>query len=182
MKVEWKYILNLINNNKIEEIVKLCKELKENEYNNIKNNLINEIKSTKNPKHRNTISIVLGDLGCNEAVPTLISLINLPQNWKCNATLIYALEELDCQKEITELIHILFDGNFEAKWNMYTLIKEKKDSLSENDRKKCVELIEEEIDKLEENLYLLKCAKEEIDTNPIVRESGSSHALYKEMK
>lgn len=92
--------MDLINENQIDRVVEFCNQVEESEFVYYKNELIREIKYTKDKRNRNTIAIVLGDLKCNEAITTIVDLINMPQNKNCIGTLIYALQELDCEKEI----------------------------------------------------------------------------------
>lgn len=154
-----------IEKNQIDRIVEFCKEMPEYEYECLINKLIREMQSTEDRNHRNTIAIVLGDLKCNEAVTTIVKLINTPQNRNCIGTLIYALQELDCENEIKNLIHILFDGNFEAKCNMSHLLSQKFNKMSTEDKQECLNIINEEKCRLEEQLNFL----EDITKNIFIR-------------
>lgn len=160
MKNNWNHIMNLINENQIDRVVELCSQMKESEFVYYKNELIREMKYTKDKRNRNTIAIVLGDLKCNEAITTIVDLINMPQNKNCIGTLIYALQELDCEKEIKKIIHVLFDGNLESKCNMYNLLLDKVDSMSKEDRAECLSILEREECKLEEELDFIEEIKQ----------------------
>lgn len=162
MENNWNDIMTLINENQIDRIVELFNQMEECEYKNCKDKLIKEIRYTKEKKHRNTIAIVLGDLKCNEAITTIVDLINMPQNRNCIGTLIYALQELDCEKEIKKIVHVLFDGNLESKCNMYHLLLDKIHSMSKEDRLECLDMIEKEKCKLEEELDFIEDVRQDI--------------------
>ena len=77
-------------------------------------------------------------------------------------TLIYALNELKCEKNLTDLIDILLNGNFETKWNMHDLILKKRKLLSKKDRKKYKKEIKKKIIALEIELGLYYDLKEKL--------------------
>ena len=161
MDKNWAYIKNLINNNAIDEIVEICKQMETCEFQVIKNNLIQELGNTDIANHRNTIAIVLSDLKCDEAVETLVKSILDPKNRNNRGTLIYALKELKCESIIKNLIHVLFNGNFEVKWNMYDLLSKKIKYMSKSDQLECMNIIREEKERVLDELDLL----EDVESN-----------------
>ena len=167
VEISWNYVKTLIENNEIDKIVRICKRMKVRELQFIKSKLIEEIQSTNDKKHRNTIAIVLGDLKCNEAIEVFVDLINNPQNKNCRGTLIYALQELNCESVIKNIINVLFDGNLEVKCNMYNLLLEKVEYMSKKDRLECVKLLKEEKRNLEEKIELLEDIEQNIFASDI---------------
>lgn len=162
MKNDWDDLMKMVDKNEIDKIVEIYKEMEEKEYEYFIDKLIYEIGTTENCGHRNTIAIVLGDLGCNKAINTMIEVINMPKNRKCIGSLIYALESLDCENEVKSILHVLFDGNYEAKYNTYCLFIEKFHKMKEEDKEECKKLIEKEKEKIEETLDLIEKIEENI--------------------
>lgn len=156
---ERNHVKELIEASEIDSIVKYCKKLTVPQAAQMKQQLIDEMKYTQNKGHRNTIAIVLSDLKCNEAIPAMVELINNPENKNCIGTLLYALENLDCENEIKNIIHILMDGNYEAQYCTYSLLLEKHHKMKKKDRKACKKYIKEKKRELKEALDLLKMVK-----------------------
>ena len=124
----------------------------EQEANAVKEKLIQELRCTDEVCYRNTIAIILGDLGCDEAIDVLVELILDPRNKNCRGTLIYALEGLNCEHKLIQLMRILADGNYEVKWSMYALLSQKRELMSETDKLSCINILREEMQRLEETL------------------------------
>lgn len=155
-------IMKLIEKNEIDSVVVLFMKMKKTQYKEMCNWLVEEMKATDDCCIRNTIAIILGDLRYNGAVDALIQLIQNPQNANSRGTLIYALKELKCEKNLTDLIDILLNGNFETKWNMHDLILKKRKLLSKKDRKKYKKEIKKKIIALEIELGLYYDLKEKL--------------------
>lgn len=162
MGEKWDCIKEMIEENEINNIVQICKTMDESEFRAVKNKLIQELRSTDLKHHRNTIAIVLSDLKCDEAIGTLIDLINAPENRNCRGTFIYALQELKCEDVLDKIIPILFDGNLEVKFNMYDLLSKKVKYMSETTRWECMNILREEKKKLEDELELLEDVEQNI--------------------
>lgn len=103
---KWDYVIELIKQNKIDEVVEYVRGLNKSEYQIIEENLISELKNTNNSCIRNSIALVLSDLKCDKSINTIISLINNPEYYNCRGTLIYALHELNCQEQIVSLFNL----------------------------------------------------------------------------
>lgn len=155
--------MELVEKNEIDEIVRIYRKMEENEYIVYTNKLISEMKHTESGCYRNTIATVLGDLKCNEAISAMIELINKPENRMCVGSLIYALEGLDCEHEIKNIIHVLFDGNYEAQYNTYSLLEQKVNSMSQEDKCACITFVKQERDKLQEKLDFITDIEEMLE-------------------
>lgn len=142
MEYDWNRMMDLVNENQIDKMIQLFHEMDREEYQYVRDKLLEELGHTKNKKHRNTIAIVLGDLGCNEAVPIMVDLINMSENKNGIGTLLYALQSLDCEGKIKDILPILSDGNFEVKYNMYQLFLEKAGNMSREEQLECLDIIE----------------------------------------
>lgn len=118
LEQNWEIIYPFIIKNEIDQSVLYCKNLTIEELEELEDKLIQELADTKENNIRNTISIILMDLKCNKSIDTIIKILNDKKNKNC-ATLIYALEGLDCSDRIIEIFHINLDGNYEAKCNLY---------------------------------------------------------------
>lgn len=160
-KGKWNIVITFVKENKINEAVSYCESLEEKEFKTIENKLINELVDTKDNNLRNTIAIVLSDLKSNKSVDTIIKILN-DKNSKNNAALIYALEELNCGERIIEIFHILLEGNYEAKCNLYTLLEKKIKDMKEIDKEKCLNALNKKIEKLETELEFLYDTAEKI--------------------
>ena len=106
----------------------------------MKQKLIHELSETDDVCYRNTIAIILGDLGCDKAIDILLELILNSNNINCRGTLIYALRELNCEHKLSRLMHIIADGNYEVKWTIQELLLEKIESMNESDKSNCINI------------------------------------------
>lgn len=140
----WEYMKKMVENNEISRVVEMCNEMGGSEEEVVQEKLIQELRYTNEVCYRNTIAIILGDLKCNKAIDVLIELILDPQNENCRGTLIYALQALNCEHKLNRLMSILVDGNYEVKWNMYALLSEKRESMSEADKLNCINILKKE--------------------------------------
>lgn len=161
-------IRNLIDDNAIDNIVDMCKRMEPWKLQKVEKDFIEELRNTDEKKHRNTIAMVLSDLRCDEAIDTLVDLINDPRNRNCRGTFIYALQELNCEKVIKNIIHVLFDGNLEVRCNMYDLLSIKYNKLSDDEKAECKNIVAEEKERLEEEWELL----EDVENNVFGREDN----------
>ena len=162
MKYQWNEIMCDIENNNYHKIVQMCKKLDIKEYEDTMSELINEMKNTNHVSHRNTIAIVLMDLKYNPAIEEMITLIENSKNSNCIGTLVYALQNLDCEKSIVRIFDLILKGNYEVRCNMYNLLECKIDKMDEADRKKCFEILQEEKAKTKETLELIEDIEENI--------------------
>lgn len=153
-QIEWGYISSLIDENKIDDIVAICKRMSSKDYNSIKNKLIGELKTTNNMMRRNTISIVLSDLGCDEIIPIIISIIK-NFGYENIGTLIYCLEQLNCETQLEDIIGVLFCDNLEAKCNMYNLFIEKIPNMEKDLTDRFVAIMEKEKEKMISNIEII---------------------------
>lgn len=153
-QINWNYISSLIDKNKIDDIVIICRRMSSKDYNSIKNKLIDELKTTNNIMRRNAISIVLSDLGCDEIIPIIISII---KKFGCEniGTLIYCLEQLNCETQLENIIGVLFCDNLEAKCNMYNLFIEKIPNMEKDLIDKFVTIMEKEKGKMISNIVII---------------------------
>lgn len=162
MEYKWNDIISDIENNDIDKIVQICRQLDVQEYEIVMCKLINEMKYTDKICNRNTMAIVLSDLKCNQAIGEMISLIKNPENSKSIGTIIYALQNLDCEKNILTIFDLLFKGNYEVRCNMYNLLECKIDKMDEKDIEKCLEIIQKEKKDTEEKFELIEDLEENV--------------------
>lgn len=156
MQHQWDDIMLDIENNNIDKIVQFCKKIDENDYKMMTDKLIYEMKCTDNVRHRNTIAIVLSDLKCNDAIEEMIQLIHEPQNKNHRGTLVYALQNLDCEDSIRKIFHILFDGNYEVRCNMYHLLESKIEKMCQGDIEECLNILQKEKLRIKETSELIE--------------------------
>jgi len=101
--------------------------------------LLDEIKIVKDSKRRNEIALYLSDIKCNEAVPVIIDLIKKLQYTNNIGTLIYSLDNLDCENYLFDILNILFHGNWEASNTLLTIFKNKYNLMNNESKEKCLQ-------------------------------------------
>lgn len=89
---------------------------------NIFNHAIDLLKSPK-PAVRNIAAILLRDLKDDRAVEPLFATALNPDLMDYSGTLIYALEELNCEHHIVDLFYILFYHEYEAKMMAFGILR-----------------------------------------------------------
>lgn len=82
---------------------------------------------------RNSAALVLRDIGDNRAAESLWREILNPQNRNRRATMVYALERMDCSQKLPELFDLLFYGSYEARMYAGTILEEQDFEFSEAD-------------------------------------------------
>lgn len=85
--------------------------------------LINLLES-ENVLIRNGAALALHDLENSEAVEPLLKSIFRPENKNHNGTMVYALENLNCENRLVDIFKILFYHEDEPKMSAYTILEE----------------------------------------------------------
>lgn len=96
------------------------------------NFLISVLKSP-NALLRNSAALALRDISDNRAAEPLWQEILNPQNRHQRATMVYALEKMDCSQKLPELFDLLFYGSYEARMYAETILEEQDFEFSEAD-------------------------------------------------
>lgn len=86
-----------------------------------------------NVKLRDLAALGLHDLADNNALVPLLKAINQPKNQGHNGTMAYALETLDCSKELSAIFDLLFYGDAEVKMAATTILDEQTFDSSEQE-------------------------------------------------
>ncbi len=144
-----------IDENKIEDITNLALTLQKNDYDLFIEKLIQRLETTTDNAHRNTIAIVFRDLRCDKSINPLIKLINKPELKNCRGTLIYALEKLNVADRLDGFIDLLIYGNYEVKYNTYTLFEKQFANMTDEKKMIYVDILKEKISGMEESLELM---------------------------
>ena len=165
VSVNLEYINGLISDNNIDMVVKICYGSNKENYKYITDYLLELINKTNNPLIINTIALIFMDLKFDNAVPIIVSLINNPKNKGVTGTLIYALEDLNCANDIKKIIHILFDGSYESKFNLYLLLKKKVRDMNNDDIEFCLNTIQNSKMELCEDSDLIMDVKSVLEYN-----------------
>ena len=82
---------------------------------------------------RNKAALALSDLKAHQAVKPLLTSIFKPENRNYNGTMVYALQELNCEHLLVEIFQILFYHDYEAKMGAMTILEEQIFSFDEYD-------------------------------------------------
>ncbi len=119
--------------------------------------LIKEIKNTSDSNRRNEIALELMDMKYDSAVPVLIELIKKLSNTNNYATLIYALQGLNCSEYICDktLLNIIFYGNFEASNCMLEVLKKEYNNLSSDSKEKIQKIFADEKERAEDIIEMI---------------------------
>lgn len=124
--------------------------------------LIEELKNTDDTNRRNELALGLSDLRYDEAVPVIIDLIKKLRWTDSYATLIYALNDLNCANEICDIIDIIFHGNWEASNNMLLLFKKKFPQMDPEHKELCRRIFADEEERAEDTLEMIDDVKETV--------------------
>lgn len=149
-------IIQLAHENKIDEAVELIKQLDEKEEEKVLLVLIEILEETNNHLLRNTIAIILSDIGNNIAVEPIIKMLRHPKTLGYRGTLVYSLESLDYSSHLELLVKFVCEGNFEVSRQSLILIDAIKGSLTSEARNKYIQTISSKVDELEEQIEFLQ--------------------------
>lgn len=136
-----KSIQEAIESNQYEELVTLCKSASQEQAKAVIDEMLALLRTTKKATVRNTISIVMRELSFDNAVDTLVELINKPENRNCRGTMLYALETLHCESRVKDLLYLFQEGNYETQYNIYCLVMEKSASMTFSERRECLSVL-----------------------------------------
>ena len=96
-------------------------------------NFLIQVLKSPNALQRNSAALVLREIGDNRAAEPLWQEILNPRNRNQRATMVYALERLDCSQKLPELFDLLFYGSYEARMYAGTILEEQDFEFSEAD-------------------------------------------------
>jgi hypothetical protein len=94
--------------------------------------LISLLKS-ENSGLRNRAALALEEIKNNRAVEPLLEAIFKKENHNYNGTMVFALESLDCSRNLKDIFRILFYESFEAKISAYRILTEQKFDFTQED-------------------------------------------------
>lgn len=118
--------------------------------------LIEELKNTDDANRRNELALGLADMGYDEVVPVLVDLIKKLKYTDSYATLIYALNELNCADEICDILDIIFHGNWEASNNMLLLFRKKYPKMDNEHKELCQRIFADEEERAKDTLEMIE--------------------------
>lgn len=111
-----------IETNDVQSIEKLLNELSKHQHKELVPLLVKYLGITENPSIRNTIAMMLRDIGDEEAVQPLVDLLKDPKTIGSRGTLLYALEPFDCIDHLEVIVEQFLAGNFEEQAQAFQLI------------------------------------------------------------
>lgn len=144
-----------IKNNNIDKALKIIADIGVKKYKEACPILMKYFEITNNNILRNEIAIALSDIGYSEAVEPIINMIRNPKTIGSRGTLLYSLESFDYSSYIELLVDLLYDDNFEVSRQAFILIENIIKNLSDETKQKCINNIQDEIDKLEDKVHFL---------------------------
>ncbi|XEC96686.1 HEAT repeat domain-containing protein [Paenibacillus tarimensis] len=144
-----------INNNNIEEAIDIISEIGNNKDVEAVPFLIHHLVDTNNNILRNAIAIALADIGSNEAIEPLISMIKNPKTIGYRGTLLYALESFDCSDHAQLIVDLLGEDNFEVSRQSLLLLESIADNIPKEVKQKCIQKIQDKIVSLQDKIEFL---------------------------
>ncbi|MFJ6207369.1 HEAT repeat domain-containing protein [Lysinibacillus sp. NPDC092081] len=146
----------LIENNLAEEASDLLDEMIEKNEMVDKEYLLEILLKSKNPNLRNSIAFALSDLGVEEVVEPIITLLKSPETLGHRGSLLGALEPFNYVNHAELLVDYFLNGNYEVSRRSYSLLEPILDQITVKDKEKFARKIEEKIEDLEIELDFLK--------------------------
>jgi hypothetical protein len=148
------YYMEVIERNDISEAITIIEEIGEQKNIEALPFLIETLKNTSNHNLRNCIALALRDIGSEEAVEPILSMLIDPITVGNRGTLLYALVPFDCSAYIELIVDLMINGNWEVRHNSLQLIDSIKKDLSVDVLHRCIDKINKEVDELEDKLSI----------------------------
>lgn len=159
--MESKKIIEVLKQTTFEEILTKIKLESINEEN--LSDLITTLETTDDSILRNRIALLLSDIGCDMAVPTLLSLISKEELKNKRGTLIHCLANLRLTTEqILEVAPLLYQGNYEVQKEVCELIKKKSEQLENPNIVQLLVVLQEKIQQYSNTLSIMEEVKEDL--------------------
>lgn len=159
--MESKKIIEVLKQTTFEEILTKIKLESINEEN--LSDLITTLETTDDSILRNRIALLLSGIGCDMAVPTLLSLISKEELKNKRGTLIHCLANLRLTTEqILEVAPLLYQGNYEVQKEVCELIKKKSEQLENPDIVQLLVVLQEKIQQYSNTLSIMEEVKEDL--------------------
>lgn len=159
--MESKKIIEVLKQTMFEEILTKIKLESINEEN--LSDLITTLETTDDSILRNRIALLLSDIGCDMAVPTLLSLISKEELKNKRGTLIHCLANLRLTTEqILEVAPLLYQGNYEVQKEVCELIKKKSEQLENPNIVQLLVVLQEKIQQYSNTLSIMEEVKEDL--------------------
>jgi HEAT repeat protein len=126
----------MTDDNSIEEINQLKKNIFSNNWETVKasgdrlgkiggkdvTDFLISLLASDNPGIRNTAALALEDIKDNIALDPLLAAIFKKENHNYNGTMVFALQSLDCSKNLKDIFRILFYETHESKISAYAIL------------------------------------------------------------
>ena len=159
--MESKKIIEVLKQTMFEEILTKIKLESINEEN--LSDLITTLETTDDSILRNRIALLLSGIGCDMAVPTLLSLISKEELKNKRGTLIHCLANLRLTTEqILEVAPLLYQGNYEVQKEVCELIKKKSEQLENPNIVQLLVVLQEKIQQYSNTLSIMEEVKEDL--------------------
>ena len=159
--MESKKIIEVLKQTMFEEILTKIKLESINEEN--LSDLITTLETTDDSILRNRIALLLSGIGCDMAVPTLLSLISKEELKNKRGTLIHCLANLRLTTEqILEVAPLLYQGNYEVQQEVCELIKKKSEQLENPNIVQLLVVLQEKIQQYSNTLSIMEEVKEDL--------------------
>lgn len=158
-----------IKNNNIEEALEIIKEIVFRKDVELVPILINYLVNTDSNILRNAIAIALSDIGSNEAIKPIISMLSHPKTIGARGTLLYALEAFDCSAHSELITNLLLEDNFEVSRQALILLESNVDNIPIEVKQKCIEKIQDKIEHFRDKIEFFSGSLD------VLMDEGTSH-------
>ena len=91
---------------------------------------------------RNAAALAFRDIGDSDAVGALFDAIKAPENRENRATLVYALETLDCREHFLDVVELAFSSKWDVRLAAMNILSEQGFLVNDDDVKKAHKLID----------------------------------------
>lgn len=159
-----KNLEKIIQEGKINEAIDIIDDIGRKKLNEATPFLIKELEKTDNHILRDAIALALSDIGCEEAVKVIISLLSNSKTKGHRGTLLAALEPFNYLPYINILADFLYEDSFEVSRQSLILIEEVIKDIPKEIKEKYISDINDKLDKLEEKIDFLTDALEVFET------------------
>ncbi|MEW4372059.1 HEAT repeat domain-containing protein [Paenibacillus kandeliae] len=144
-----------LNENYIDQAIQTIEEIGEKKLNEAVPYLIEQLESTENALIRNSIALALSDIGNPEALEPIVKQLKNPKTEGYRGTLLASLERFDYSIHLDMLVNFIMEGNFEVSRKSFLMIEAVIQNITEEKRKEYMEIIKDEIERLEDKTDLL---------------------------
>lgn len=112
--------------------------------NSDKDDLLQIFLVVKNTSIRDRIAFIFSDLHYNQAIPSILKKINESESYNNNGSLVYALDGLDVEKYMIDVVKIICTMDYEARLGAFELVQKYVATMDKTTKGKCLAILREQ--------------------------------------